>query len=53
MNHCKLIRKQLIIVVVITRDTAAKEAIGPRINGACTVEEVKKGGTAQSFQQRK
>jgi hypothetical protein len=39
-------------VVIIARDTAAEEAVGPRINGACSVKEVK-GGTAQSFQQQK
>jgi hypothetical protein len=30
-------------VVVIARDTAAKEAVGPRIDGARSVEEVKGG----------
>jgi hypothetical protein len=31
-------------VIVIARDTAAEEAIGPRIDGARTIEEVN-GGT--------
>jgi hypothetical protein len=30
-------------VVVIARDTAAEEAVGPRIDGARAVEEVKEG----------
>jgi hypothetical protein len=30
-------------IVVIARDTAAEEAVGPTIDGACTVKEVKGG----------
>jgi hypothetical protein len=35
-------------VIVIARDTAAEEAIGPRVDGASAVKEVKGGAASES-----
>jgi hypothetical protein len=39
-RHCRRLKRP---IVVITRDTAAEEAVGPRIDRARAVEEVKGG----------